>query len=260
MIPTLRAAFIAIAMTSAMLPAKTERAAGTQGQEPGRLPIGVYNFDERWTDRQGQSAGHRIGALVIGKEVGWAATAVTRNDSSGQTRVYHIGGLRRSPAGEFILDGGEGTLAGRMDKAGVLELAGQLSKPDERASYSVKMRASPVILPRTNPNGLYSVHMEGRVERPGESPKVVVTYAGEAAIVVADDSVYVDISATGSDAKPTSLRFSTLIQADGRIEYRASQGGARFSGYLRAGVLEGEWLRQQTSNGTLVGTLRAERR
>ncbi len=112
--------------------------------------------------------------------------------------------------------------------------------------------------PLSSDEGLYRVHAQTEYyyER-DRTPDYVTDWRGELAVVVREDSVWVDMYLANDVGG--AVGFSALGQiVDSQFDLVSADGENRLTGRLQNGMLIAEWIDQRDS-GRFQGTLIAER-
>jgi hypothetical protein len=222
--------------------------------------VGVYECGQSWagTGRYAGTGGVEAGFLIAASDyVGWFVLAPYHQDSSlGRVSVYNVRTFRTNESGQVVLQAGGLTYDGYQTDSGVY-----LEARDSDATYVLS--ASTYTFALSARSGVYGVSIRTDYIADGTARANSYTdWSGVAAIVTANDSVFLDLYVTNTLGGSSLLTGKGPLYADGEFyvtPYKGSLRQTRFSGrFAGAGVIAGNWS-DVRDGGRFEGQLTATR-
>jgi S1-C subfamily serine protease len=243
-------------------PASTRDGAVSNGRslhQPARAmsprPVITGSWTIDWHFVSGSQALDFTGFMLLGfHDVGLAAWKITKAAQS-SVFVFATSSHKTLRDGQLSLVFGKDTMVGYQTDAG-LYFEGAWTGDGDSEPIEVTAIGSPRIDPPGQPTGLYQITGDTRFYKAGVSAPPRVRWTGEAAVVVANDSVYMDLFMT-SDSFGTAA--STGVGAlHGNAFKIVTPTHESISGRFDRGRLTIDWIDERKA-GPFKGILTGQR-
>jgi len=228
---------------------------------------GTYFGTRTWSGA-GPFDGYRQRIFIVSAPVndnyqpGWIAQALERDDKTfGPWAVLPVSALRTDAAGQVMLRAGVLTSDGYQTDDGGFTVTGRLRVPSatDTVSYEVSTTVAPYLAPLSDNSGIYGIEAHTYF-RPNETKEQLpnrLDWSGSSAVIIADDTIYVDLTLRNDLGGTKSFLASGRLQSDGAFEL-GNDAGDYLRGKVRAGMLQATW-HDQRSTGTFDGSLAGTR-
>lgn len=245
----------------------TERQAATQtsasqaGAErnPHPLPTlnGTFTVEQAWFDTLGTLRITQSGSLIAADRVGLLVLAFTHAHSPPSAeQAFFVSRWATNASGDVVLAAGGATYDGYQtaDSGFIADTKMTVEAVPLRATLA----GVPTRIPLSHSNGLYSVAFRTQYVFHGTVNPEPTDWAGDAAVAVVGDSIYLDIFLQNPKGGTTSLVGRTAIDSEQRFNL-TTEGGS-LVGRLQAGEIFGEWIDKRENGAFFRGSFHASRR
>ena len=235
--------------------------AAPRSNAPRGSVSGAYSLWQESTGSAAAGRGYERGVLIADEHGGWLVLAPTTNDTiSGPAKVYGAETFRTNSAGDVVLSAGGVTYDGYQTVDSGFFATGSLISPSGER-FELKMLSTRTQYPLSAPTGLYDVNLRTAGYAKQEYVEDV-DWAGDIAVAVARDTLYVDLYIANSAGGSAGVSGRSAWGSDGTFDIVAknSQGfTTELRGTLRDGAFVATWLDER--NGfRYQGSLRAVRK
>lgn len=197
---------------------------------------------ESWSTQSGQAAAapdKGIGILLFGlRDNGFYSNDVSNDADGADVGVYPLNSLTTTPDGRVIADLGGTTFTGYQTPDGVYLEATVPPTPD-KPGLETRLYATVTRMDLSSPNGLYNLSTRTAYTING-SHVAYFDWTGEAAIVTAHDSVYIDLWLENKKGGNTGMYAAGPLGEDGTFDLH-SESRKHLAGRIGAGRLRAEW-------------------
>jgi hypothetical protein len=170
--------------------------------------------------------------------------------------VWNVFSTIATPDGRVMVDIGGTALGGYQTAKGLL-LEAERDPTPEKAGVRIELQATWWETRLNARTGLFEATSRTFWhDRDGRGSAVY--WAGEAVVVVANDSVFVDLYLENEAGGKTGSVFEGRLKSDGRFELRNESGSKRLKGQLSDGRFRAEWT-DRREGGRYEGVLEARR-
>lgn len=154
----------------------------------------------------------------------------------GDLGVWFVQNHTETPDGRLTITTGGLSFDGYQTESGFYM---ETEKETESGDYQVAVAATAEEIPLSSANGLYSVTGSTQMHLSGYDQLGSATWSGEAVVVYAHDSVYVDLFLTNDEGGSAAATMSGPVK-DGGFDLRSN--GDRLHGWADNGKLQVEWI------------------
>jgi S1-C subfamily serine protease len=219
--------------------------------------------DIRWPDlhRRGLDTFHLStpGALIMAADnsgflVRWLGG---KGKKKTMTLVQPFSGLNAARDGSVLLDIGREKYRGYQTDEGLV-LSSHHTDTDGD-TVEVRMRLMAVTNDRSNTSGLYTATARTQ-SHSSTQPSYSTDWTGDAAIVTAKDSVFIDITLENSAGGGTGGFLKGAIDEDGTFAAWDSKRTLGLEGTIRSGLLQAKWTDRRDKGFYYAGDVAAARR
>jgi S1-C subfamily serine protease len=231
-------------------------------KEPRRSVTGTYAVLEEVSATSGgrRASIEYVGLLLLGdNDLGLLAELPQQTTTKKETRrvsVSFVHSLTAPADGRVAIDVGGMTYTGYQTEQG-LYLTANVTDSASRSSIGVALQAEPYEVDLTGASGLYEVSGRTLVDFTKQGTSRNTDWTGEAALVLANDSVYVDLFLTNSAGGTAS--FSAMGPIQGGAFDLSARSGARLIGTVYSARMVLDWT-EPREWGSYRGRLDARRK
>lgn len=231
-----------------------------RASRPRSSLAGTYVGLQTWDPGLNQMT--RQYALIIASSTGgWLDVSWIRSDSLvGKESVFWIDSFRTNPAGDIALDAGGVTYDGFQTDSGGVYVSGIVSGAANASPQSVRLHAEPYSIRLSETYGYYTAHIRTS-QYQGNEYRGVVDWTGDAAVDVANDSIYIVLNLTNEAGGTTGMSVVGPVSKEGAFKLTDGKGADTRSlvGHVHAGVLSANWIDSRPDGVRFVGALEAQR-
>jgi len=231
-----------------------------RASRPRSSLAGTYVGLQTWDPGLNQMT--RQYALIIASSTGgWLDVSWIRSDSLvGKESVFWIDSFRTNAAGDIALDAGGVTYDGFQTDSGGVYASGIVSEGANSSPQTVRLHAEPYSIRLSEAYGYYTAHVRTS-QYQGNEYRGVVDWTGDAAVDVANDSIYVVLNLTNDAGGTTGMSVDGPVSKDGAFKLTDGEGANTRSlvGRVHAGVLTANWVDSRPEGARFVGVLEAQR-
>ena len=198
-----------------------------------------------------------LGLLLFGAHDNGFLLSLSGPDTANlKASVYSLTSLVAAPDGRVVAELGGSTWTGYQTDDGLFLESARGPKPGE-PGVELHLSAEHTTLELAARNGLYDLQVRTAYTLEGRHVEYI-DWTGDAALVLANDSVFVDLWLENTDGGNVGTFAAGPIDANGSFDLVSSRGKS-LRGRLRAGRFTAEWV-DPRDRGVFRGTLEGRHR
>jgi trypsin-like peptidase len=233
-------------------------AGGNERPSPPVTPrtsvVGAYAVvQETWVTKHGKLSDEPMetfGLLLLGaRDNGFYLSIMDTTEAS--KTVFWLSSLTARPDGRLVTELGGMTWTGYQTDDGIF-LESSYPPGAEREGATIWLRGKSVDINLSTLNGLYDLQVRTAYTIDGDHSGYT-DWTGEAAIVTARDSIFIDSWLENKDGGDVGFYAAGPLGEEGTFDL-TSKSGKRLTGHISSGRLSGEWV-DPRSKGQFRGVL-----
>jgi S1-C subfamily serine protease len=218
--------------------------------------VGTYSVVQTWTPQGGRAS--LFQGLLISADESTGLLVLLVDTVKVRTATYGIVTFRTNSAGQVVLEAGGIDFDGYQTDDGVY-LTGDYTDAKTGAKYAITMHATPTTIALSYSSGLYRTRVRTQwASTEGVISSTFTDWGGNVAVVVANDSVWVDLSLSNADGGTIALFGSSALGSNSSFDIWSVNHNRHLQGSVSGGVLSAQWT-DYRDVGRFYGPLQATR-
>jgi hypothetical protein len=233
----------------------TSAAAPARARAPRGSLVGTYYVIQSWMAKDATRP-RAMGGLLISADESTGLLALVPDTASGRALVYGVVTFRTNAVGQVVLEAGGISYDGYQSDDGVYLTADYTDKKSGD-TYAITFRGVPYTNALSNSGGLYRAQVRTQwMSTGGVASNSFTDWSGNAAVVVANDSVWIDLALSNASGGTVSLYGASALGTNNTFDIWSSPANRRLQGSVSRGLLTAQWT-DIRDIGRFVGTLQA---